>query len=80
MANNAVIAPEDILTTSEVCSLLGVTRQTLYLWMQNGKISPWKKTGEGSTWLFLRKDAQRATGMRYKHGALGARPKMPAGT
>lgn len=46
--------PDDILTTAEVCRLLMITRPTLYHWMEEGKLVPWKKLGNGSTFLFLR--------------------------
>ncbi len=33
--------PEDLLTTHETCQMLGITRQTLYVWIEQGKIKPW---------------------------------------
>lgn len=46
--------PEDVITTAEVCRLLKITRPTLYHWIEKGRITPWKKLGDGSTFLFLR--------------------------
>ncbi|HAH31432.1 MAG TPA: hypothetical protein DCL44_03855 [Elusimicrobia bacterium] len=46
--------PDDVLTTTEVCRLLKITRPTLYHWIEEGRLTPWKKLGDGFTFLFLR--------------------------
>ncbi|MFC1678707.1 helix-turn-helix transcriptional regulator [Elusimicrobiota bacterium] len=63
--------PEDILTTHETCRMLGITRQTLYVWIEQGKIKPWRKLGGRAAWFFLRKEAQKAIGKRYTRTANG---------
>jgi len=58
--------PNAVLTTPQACRMLGVTRQTLYLWIERKKITPWMMVG-GASWLFQRKDVERLQGERYKH-------------
>lgn len=67
----AIPHPDDILTTAEVCRLLKITRPTLYHWIADGRLSPWKKLGGGSTFLFLRSDAAGGALKKY------ARPSAP---
>ena len=62
------ISPDDVLSTSEVCELAGITRQTLYAWIEQGKIKPWKVTRNGATMLFLCHDAEKLRGTKYKTG------------
>ena len=56
----------DILTTLEACRLLGVTRQTLYTWIEDKKIKPWRKLGGRSAWFFLRSEVKKAKGIKFK--------------
>jgi len=57
--------PKAVLTTNEACKLLGVTRQTLYLWMQKGKIKPWLMVA-GASWLFERAEVEKLKPTRYQ--------------
>ena len=57
--------PREILTTSQVCNLLDITRQTLYAWLNQGKVKPWMKV-EGASWLFLRKEVAKARDLKYQ--------------
>ncbi|MEK7287524.1 MAG: helix-turn-helix domain-containing protein [Elusimicrobiota bacterium] len=66
MSPKITISPDDVLSTAEVCELAGITRQTLYSWIEQGKIKPWKKTRGGATWLFLRRDAEKLKGKKYQ--------------
>ncbi|MBI2071030.1 MAG: helix-turn-helix domain-containing protein [Elusimicrobia bacterium] len=66
MSIKVAVTPNDILSTTEVCELLGITRQTLYSWMDQNRIKPWKRTGGGATWIFLRWDAEKLKGKKYK--------------
>ncbi|MBI4676029.1 MAG: helix-turn-helix domain-containing protein [Elusimicrobia bacterium] len=61
--------PDDILTTQETCSLLGVTRQTLYAWIEKGKIRPWRRLGGRSAWFFVREEVAKAQGQKHKKPA-----------
>lgn len=56
---------DDLLTTSETCELLGVTRQTLYAWIEQGKVKPWRKLGGRSAWFFLRREISRNKVQKY---------------
>ena len=56
--------PQSILTTPQACRILGITRQTLYLWMQNGRLKPWMRSG-GFSWLFARKDIEKLKDTKY---------------
>ena len=60
------IDPDDVLSTAEVCALAEITRQTLYVWIEQDKIKPWKVTRNGATQLFLRRDAEKLKGIKYK--------------
>lgn len=53
------------MTTAEVCRLLKITRPTLYHWIEKGKLAPWKKLGDGSTFLFLRNLLTRKPLQKY---------------
>ena len=66
MPTKIAISPDDVLSTAEVCALAGITRQTLYAWIEQGKINPWKVTRSGATMLFLRQDAEKLKGTKYK--------------
>ncbi|MEK6544260.1 MAG: response regulator, partial [Elusimicrobiota bacterium] len=46
--------PDELLTSSQVCQILSITRPTLYHWIKERRLRPWKVIGEGSTHLFLR--------------------------
>lgn len=58
--------PKAVLTTPQACKMLGVTRQTLYLWIERKKIKPWLMVG-GASWLFQREDVERLKPTRYQH-------------
>ena len=60
-----MIAREEVVTTPEVCDLLKITRQTLYAWMQRGRIKPWMKAG-GASWLFVRSEVMKAKDLKYQ--------------
>lgn len=53
------VYPEEVLTTVEVCRYLKITRQALYHLIKEGRLAPWKKLGNGSTFLFLRGSLSR---------------------
>ncbi|OGS09060.1 MAG: hypothetical protein A2270_08455 [Elusimicrobia bacterium RIFOXYA12_FULL_51_18] len=53
------------MTTTEVCRLLKITRPTLYHWIEEGRLTPWKKLGDGFTFLFLRSVLTRKLLKRY---------------
>lgn len=59
------INPKDILTTPQACRILGVARQTLYIWMEQGRIKPWMKVG-GASWLFRKEDIEKLKPTRYQ--------------
>ncbi len=56
----------DILTTLETCRLLEITRQTLYTWIAQKKIKPWRKLGGRSAWFFLRSEVKKAKSKKYR--------------
>ncbi len=60
-----MISPEEVLTTPQACDLLKVTRQTLYSWMQQGRVKPWMKAG-GASWLFTRDEIEQAKDSKYQ--------------
>lgn len=60
------MSPQDIMTTHEVCRLLKIARQTLYVWIEEKKIKPWRQLGGRSAWFFLKKDVLKARDQRYK--------------
>lgn len=57
--------PKEVLTTPQVCDLLEITRQTLYAWMERGRVKPWMKVG-GASWLFLRSEVAKARELKYQ--------------
>ncbi len=59
-----LIDPREILTTPQACELLSVTRQTLYHWMERGRLKPWMRAGGGS-WLFLRRELKGLENSKY---------------
>ena len=59
------IPPAEILTTPQACGLLGITRQTLYAWLERGRVRPWMKVG-GASWLFLRGEVLKAKGLKHR--------------
>ena len=68
--------PRDVLTTPQVCDLLEITRQTLYAWMERGRVKPWMKVG-GASWLFIRDEVKNLRSARYvRHND---RPNGPQG-
>ena len=60
-----MISHEEVLTTPQACDLLKVTRQTLYSWMQQGRVKPWMKAG-GASWLFIRDEIVQAKDSKYQ--------------
>lgn len=56
--------PDDLLTTPEACRLLRITRQTLYTWLQKGRIKPWMKVG-GTSSLFIRTEVEKLKATKY---------------
>lgn len=66
----AITHPDDILTTAEVCRFLKITRPTLYHWIAEGRLAPWKKLGGGSTFLFLRCSVAGASLAKYSRRAV----------
>lgn len=58
--------PTDILTTQETCRILNIARQTLYIWIEQGKIKPWHQLNGRSNWLFMKSDVTKAKDLRYK--------------
>ncbi|MBU2572556.1 MAG: winged helix-turn-helix domain-containing protein [Elusimicrobia bacterium] len=67
-----ITQPDDILTTAEVCRLLKITRPTLYHWIEEGRLTPWKKLGDGSTFLFLRNFLARKHLKKYSRPGASA--------
>jgi len=59
--------PKEVLTTPQVCDLLEITRQTLYAWMERGRVKPWMKVG-GASWLFLRGEVVKVKDMKHQRG------------
>lgn len=57
--------PQDVLTTSQICHLLHITRPTLYAWVGQKRLQPWKTLGNGATSLFLRSDLSFGRLKRY---------------
>ena len=60
------MSPQDILTTQEVCRLLKIARQTLYVWIEEKKIRPWRQLGGRYAWFFQKKDVLKVKDQRYK--------------
>lgn len=60
-----MIPQDEVLTTPEACDLLDITRQTLYSWMEQGRIKPWMKAG-GASWLFARSEVLKAKDTKYQ--------------
>lgn len=56
--------PGELLTTPQACRLLNITRQTLYAWLQRGRLNPWMKVG-GASWLFIRDEVKNLRSARY---------------
>ncbi len=50
---------DEVLTTTQACELLKISRQTLHSWIRNGRLKPWKKLGDGLPSLFLRSELNR---------------------
>ncbi|MBI4376733.1 MAG: helix-turn-helix domain-containing protein [Elusimicrobia bacterium] len=59
--------PEDIVSTQEACRLLGITRPTLYSWIEQGKVRPWGKLGGLAAWFFLRKEVMKVRNLDLKY-------------
>lgn len=57
--------PSDVLTTPQVCRILNITRQTLYNWLNNGKLKPWMKVG-GASWLFTKAHVRTLKGTKHE--------------
>lgn len=64
------LKPNEVMTTPQACRELGITRQTMYAWLQRGQIKPWMKVGGGSSWLFVRRevDKLKENGSRRDNG------------
>lgn len=63
-----VMRPEDIVSTQEACRLLDISRPTLYVWIEQGKVKPWGQLGGHEAWYFLRKDVLKVKeqGRKYE--------------
>lgn len=61
------IDPSEVLTTPQVCDLLDITRQTLYAWLQQGKLKPWRRGG--GSWLFIRSEVVKAKDFKYQRAS-----------
>ncbi|MBI4371113.1 MAG: helix-turn-helix domain-containing protein [Elusimicrobia bacterium] len=59
-----LVDAKEVLTTPQVCDLLNITRQTLYAWLQQGKVKPWMRGG--GSWLFIRAEILKAKDFRYQ--------------
>lgn len=59
-----LVNPGEVLTTPQVCDLLDITRQTLYVWLERGKLKPWMRGG--GSWLFLRSEVLKAKDIKYQ--------------
>ena len=59
--------PEDIVNTQEACRLLDISRPTLYVWIEQGKVKPWGKLGGHEAWFFMRKEVLRVKGQGRKY-------------
>jgi excisionase family DNA binding protein len=57
--------PKEILTSPQACALLGISRQTLYNWLHQGRIKPFMKVG-GASWLFIRSEVEPFKESRYR--------------
>jgi excisionase family DNA binding protein len=62
-----LVNPTEVLTSPQVCDLLNITRQTLYAWLEQGKIKPWMRGG--GSWLFIRSEVLKAKDIRYQRAA-----------
>ena len=58
--------PNDLLTTQETCRILKIARQTLYIWIEQGKIKPWRKLGGRAAWFFFKKEVLKAKRKKYE--------------
>jgi excisionase family DNA binding protein len=59
----------DLLTRSEVCALLGISRWTLYRWMESGIAPAPVVTGPGCTPRWNRRDVEQVpNGVFRGHG------------
>jgi len=56
----------DLLTTQETCQILNIARQTLYIWIEQKKIKPWRKLGGRGAWFFLGNEVRKAQKNKYK--------------
>ena len=54
----------EVLTTPQACGLLEITRQTLYAWLEQGRIKPWMRGG--GRWLFIRSEVLKAKDTKYQ--------------
>ncbi len=70
----SVMRPEDIVSTQEACRLLDISRPTLYVWIEQGKVKPWGQLGGHEAWYFLRKDVLKvkAQGRKYERTRVAA--------
>ncbi|OIO04650.1 MAG: hypothetical protein AUJ52_14800 [Elusimicrobia bacterium CG1_02_63_36] len=58
--------PQDIVSARDACQLLGISRPTLYSWIEQGKLKPWGKVGGNEAWIFLRTEVLKAHGTKYQ--------------
>jgi len=72
MPNAKLIHPKEAMTTPQACEFLGITRQTLYSWLQQGKIKPWMKVG-GASWLFIQSEVEKLKDAKYNRNHNGSR-------
>ena len=47
------MSPDDILDRAEACRMLGISRQTLVMWIRKGKLKVWKRVGLGPNGALL---------------------------
>ncbi len=66
--------PKDIVNTQEACRLLGISRPTLYVWIEQGKVKPWGQLGGHEAWFFMRKEVLRVKeqGRKYERTRVSA--------
>ena len=66
------VNPKEVMTSPQVCEFLDITRQTLYSWLQQGKIKPWMKVG-GASWLFILSEVEKLQNAKYDRNRNGSR-------
>ena len=66
----AFMSRHEILAAQEACGVLKIARQTLYIWIEQGKIKPWRQMGGREACFFLKKDVEKAKGITKLGGLL----------